>query len=261
MTIDKNSKRIIIEKDSPVREIYINSNFSYMWRKNDTDKMIVDLGDISEFLNYTIEFKRPYLFMNKDDKYTIYYSHDEHTIQNLYNNNIKTIVFNCLEPNIEVEQLAKRLHLDNISMAEVGFKFMVTTKYLLSKLNIRSYDLYDLEHFACENGRIFFKNDNRIRIFEGYAHETLKMNTRIYDYVFFDCTHRYKTDMEIIKSLIPHLTKKTVIVFHDYTMPECHRVIDEFGELHICRTYAINNINALDKARGDIIKIWDTETE
>ncbi len=256
MIIDDKNKKIIINKNSPVREIYFNDNLSYMWRKNDTDRIDVNLGSILNYLNYKIKFERIYL-LKDNNTYNIFNDNNEYIINDLINKNIKTIIFNCLEPNIEVEELANRLKLDNISMAEIGFKFLVTTKYLLSKLNIKYYDLYDVDNFACENARKYFNNDKRINIYEGYANDMLLTNDHIYDYVFFDCTHRYISDSIIIKELIPHLTKDSVIIFHDYTMPECHRVIDEFGSKHICRTYAINNINALDKARGDIIKIWD----
>lgn len=254
LVIDKEKKVIVIPKDSPVREIYISSTLSYMWRENETEKRKVVIGGMSGFMDYTIISERIHLLKTKES-FTIHNDCGEYPIWLLRKSGVIAIVYNCLEPNIEVAELAKRLSLRDIAMAEIGFKFFVTTIYLLSALDIKSYDMYDCNHFVCRQARRVFAGDGRVEIYEGRADEMLKTHEKTYDYVFFDCTHRYDTDYVIIKELIPHLRKDSIVIFHDYTMLECHALIDDFASWGVCETYAINNINALDKARGEIIKV------
>ena len=122
---------------------------------------------------------------------------------------------------------------ENDIYVEIGVKFGGTAGRVLeyskeNNLNL-SINLFEKEPNCCSFLKQKFKNDNNVTIFEGDAAKEINKLNQKYDFVFFDASHHYKIDYQILQSLIPHLKEETIIIFDDYhEIEDVQKLVKEF---------------------------------
>ena len=230
-----------------ILNIYTNRN-DYKY------ECLFDLNDIIEY-SIQIMFKH-YIFYDVNGGYIEMYNENTiHNIKELIDNNFCYIDFSCTTPEVLVAKLINDLNLTDINIAELGVKYGETTIYNINNIhgNIKSYSLFEREKFFCNFLEKNIKYDNLI-VYKGLAQDNLRQldDSIIYDFVFFDCSHKYENDKLILEQLKKHINENTVVCFHDYDFKDIEKLVTEFKEEKLCKIYAIYN--------GEkIIKILDNK--
>lgn len=182
------------------------------------------------------EKKLTYIFGNANDEYLI---NDIWKTYETFNLNLSGA-----NGNMKVVRIINELGLTNFNMAEIGVQYGSTTQLVLDNCKVKKYDLYDQVKIDLLKDR--FGKYDFVRIIEGNAEEMLDVvNDIVYNVVFYDCSHRYEIDIKIVKKLLHHLNKRSVVIFHDYDMIEVRKMIEEFCTMFDGTVYALDGNKVL----------------
>lgn len=146
----------------------------------------------------------------------------------LRNLKIKGIFFSCLFPVKSVCKILKEINFPELSFAEIAGGLGSTSSYNLKNLKFSHYDIYEkleIKALSIRNEISEYQNAN---LLEGDAEKILKETETLYDVVFFDATHHYEKDKRILEALQKHLKDTSVLIFHDYNIPDVKKLIDEY---------------------------------
>lgn len=86
-----------------------------------------------------------------------------------------------------------------------------------------------------------FKNNKNVKLYNGDARITLiayKLYNIKFDVVFFDASHHYEVDNEILNRLIPLLNKNAYIIFDDYDIDDVNKLVNKFKK-NYCNKFNI----------------------
>ena len=249
MILNTNSKEITI--NNILEFINIENDILYYYKKNNQNKYIkYKLDDINIFFDYMLYVNIPHV-LEYENNVNIIYESNKYNIYDLYTKNIKSIKCGCIGPNYLVTDFIKKLNLNNIHLAEIGIRYSSTSKNIINELNdiIKQYDLFEHNIAYINYAKQLFNDNNKIKIYGNEADISLNNLPAevIYDFVYFDASHKYDIDKKILNSLISHINKNSIILFDDYNIKDIYILVNDFVKQNICDTYIINN--------GEIIKL------
>ena len=224
-------------------EFIIHKNICLYNTEHHSIKPINNFYRITNTIKMILISDIDYININSYSKYIITYNdnHIEESINNgifpinfFIKNNIKKISFCCCEPSF----LQYNLIFNKCNYAEIGVRYGASIEGILNYINENNIkcNINLFEHNINYVNLLHKKFDKYdfIKIYCGNGKDTLKLyNDNKFDIVFFDASHVYNTDKEILDSLIPHLNNNATIVFDDY-YSSCdltvgvNKLVDEF---------------------------------
>lgn len=153
-----------------------------------------------------------------------------------------SFVANCSGANgiSRVWRILKENELSDFIMAEIGVQYGSTAQSVIDNLKVSRYDMFENIHTNLLHQR--FQDYEFVNIIDGDATDRLNdLDDVIYDAVFFDCTHKYDSDIKILENLIKHLDSHSIVIFHDYDMDSVRKAIEEFCMMFDGTVYALSD--------------------
>ncbi len=178
----------------------------------------------------TIQVKRAHVAVTVEDKCLL---REEGDCKYL-TKDIQNITFSNIEGHPEkIKHFIEYLYCkknQKISVAEIGVKFGSTALDVLNLQDelISEYHGYEISESRSALIKERLKDFTNFKLITGDAAVTLKKNNFKYDFVFFDASHHYNSDMPILEELKNHLNDDSIIFVDDYEMPDVKRCLEEF---------------------------------
>lgn len=243
MIIDTFNKTITIT--SIYEYISISDENILRYHKKINNKYnVFNLDDIKIFYNYQLIITLPHVLeyeniINVENNSKIYNISDLHKIK------LKNIKCSCTYPNDELINFIESLNIYDICLAEIGIRYSITSKKLINKLNdrIQKYDLFEKITKYANYAKEIFNDNDKINVYEGDASISLsELDTNIiYNFVYFDASHLYDIDKQILNELEKHINQDTIIWFDDYDIDDVYKLANEFKEKNICTAYGYDH--------------------
>ena len=229
---EKTFRWIYINKFDNILEIGFRTS-----QNQDFEKIYLSLN---EYIDYTINIKHNHILQINNETFDFGNETNFYNIKNLINKyDYWMLSISGSNPIQKVTQIINENNINNYTIAEISGQYGSTAQYNLDNTKIKHYDIFEYKPELCNLLRKRFSKYNNVNVIEGDALETLNHINTKYDVIFYDCSHNYDIDIEIVKKMLKNLHKKSIVIFHDYDMDDVRKMIFEFCNMVNCKIYAL----------------------